>query len=72
VIDLAKDSPAGDKGINIGDVIQEAGGKPVATAGDVAAAVDLATKEGKSSVLVLVSKAGDGKDTRFVALKLKK
>jgi serine protease Do len=72
VIELDKDSTAADKGILVGDVIQEAGGKPVATASDVSAAVELATKDGKSSVLVLVSKAGDGADTRFVALKLKK
>jgi serine protease Do len=72
VTELAKDSPAADKGINIGDVIQEAGGKPVTGASDVAVAIDQATKDGKTSVLVLVSKAGDGKDTRFVALKLKK
>ena len=72
VTDLDKDSAAASKGITVGDVIQEAGGKPVTAASDVAAAVDQATKDGKTSVLILVSKAGDGSDTRFVALKLAK
>ncbi len=72
VTDVAADSSAADKGIVAGDVIQEAGGKKVETAADVSAAIEQATKDGKSSVLVLVSKAGDATDTRFVALKLKK
>ena len=63
---------AANKGITVGDVIQEAGGKPVTAASDVAAAVAQATADGKTSVLILVSKAGDGTDTRFVALKLAK
>jgi serine protease Do len=72
VTDVAADSAAADKGIGSGDVIEEAGGKSVATAADVVAAVDQATKDGKSSLLVLVAHGGKADDTRFVALKLKK
>ena len=61
-----------EKNLAAGDVISEAGGKPVATAQDVAAAVDQASKDGKNSVLVLVAHGGNLQDTRFVALKLKK
>ncbi len=69
---VAQDSAASDKGLAAGDVITEAGGKPVAKAQDVAAAVDQATKDGKNSVLALVAHGGNTSDTRFVALKLKK
>ena len=72
ISDVAKDSSAADKNLAAGDVISEAGGKPVATAQDVAAAVDQASKDGKNSVLVLVAHGGNVQDTRFVALKLKK
>ncbi|MEP6826470.1 MAG: Do family serine endopeptidase [Aestuariivirga sp.] len=72
ISDVAKDGSAAEKNLAAGDVISEAGGKPVATAQDVAAAVDQASKDGKNSVLVLVAHGGNAQDTRFVALKLKK
>ncbi|MDE2384286.1 MAG: Do family serine endopeptidase [Alphaproteobacteria bacterium] len=71
VTDVAKDSAAAAKGIAAGDVIEEAGGKPVASPQDVADAADQALKDGKSSLLVLVAHGGNAEDTRFVALKLK-
>ena len=72
ISDVAKDGAASEKGLAPGDVISEAGGKPVANAQDVATAVDQASKDGKNSVLMLVAHAGNAQDTRFVALKLKK
>ncbi len=72
VTEIAKDGAAADKGLAAGDVISEAGGKPVASSADVTAAVDQATKDGKNSVLMLVAHAGNAQDTRFVALKVKK
>lgn len=72
ISDVAKDGYAAEKGLAVGDVISEAGGKPVTTAQDVATAVEQANKDGKNSVLMLVAHAGNAQDTRFVALKLKK
>ena len=72
VTEVAKDGAATDKGIEAGDVILEAGGKPVTTSGEVSAAIESATKDGKASVLLLISKAGKTGETRFVPLKLKK
>ena len=72
VSEVAKDGAAAEKSLAAGDVILEAGGKPVVSAQDVAAAVDQASKDGKNSVLMLVAHAGNAQDTRFVALKLKK
>jgi serine protease Do len=72
VTEVAKDGVASEKGVTAGDVIMEAGGKPVETSADVSAAVDNATKDGKASVLLLIAKAGKTGETRFIALKLKK
>ena len=72
ISEVAKDSSAAEKNLAAGDVISEAGGKPVANAQDVAVAIDQASKDGKNSVLVLVAHGGNAQDTRFVALKLKK
>lgn len=72
VTEVAKEGPAVDKGIEAGDVILEAGGKPVTSSGDVSAAIEGATKDGKASVLLLIAKAGKPGETRFIALKLKK
>jgi serine protease Do len=69
---VAPDSAAADKRLEPGDVITEAGEKEVAGAADVAARVDEATKAGKNSVLLLVSKRGKQSEMRFIALKLKK
>jgi serine protease Do len=72
VTEVAKEGAAGDKGVEIGDVILEVGGSAVESSSDVSAAVDAATKDGKASVLLLIAKAGKNGETRFIALKLKK
>ena len=71
ITDVAADSAAADKSILPGDVVQEAGGKKVLTPADVAAAVDQAKKDGKSSVLMLIARGSNPQETRFLALKLK-
>ena len=72
VTEVASSGVAADKGIAAGDVIMEAGGKPVTSSADVSAAIDAATKDGKASVLLLIAKGGKSSETRFIALKLKK
>lgn len=72
VTEVAKEGAATDKGIEAGDVIMEAGGKPVTTSAEVSSAIESATKDGKASVLLLISKGGKTGETRFVPLKLKK
>ncbi len=72
ITEVAQDGAAMEKGLEVGDVIMEAGGKPVEVAGDVSKAIEDATKEGKSSVLLLTAKAGKSAETRFIALKIKK
>jgi len=71
VTDVAADSVASDKAIAPGDVVQEAGGKKVASPNDVADAVAAAQKDGKTSILMLIAKGSNPQDTRFLALKLK-
>ncbi len=72
ITEVAKDGAAVDKGLEVGDVIMEAGGKPVEVAGDISKAIEDAEKAGKSSVLLLAAKAGKSSETRFIALKIKK
>jgi serine protease Do len=72
ITEVAKDGAAAEKGLEQGDVIMEAGGKPVEGAGDITSAIEAAEKDGKSSVLMLAAKAGKAGETRFIALKLKK
>ena len=69
---MAPDGAAADKRLEPGDVITEAGEKPVVGAADISAAIDEATKASKNSVLLLVSKGGKQAEMRFIALKLKK
>jgi hypothetical protein len=54
-----------------GDVIIEAGGKPVVSAQDVADAADTAAKDKRNTLLIFMAHGGDANDTRFVAVKLK-
>jgi serine protease Do len=61
------DSPAAEQGFQVGNVILEVGGKPVANAGDVRKALSEAHSQYKHQVLMRV-KMGDA--TRFVALPL--
>ncbi len=72
VTEVASDGAAREKEVEAGDVILEAGGKSVAGAPDVSDAVTAAEKAGKSSVLMLIAKAGKAGETRFIALKVKK
>jgi serine protease Do len=72
VTETASQGAAVDKGIAAGDVIMEAGGKPVTSSADLSAAIDAATKDAKASVLLLIAKGGKTGETRFIALKLAK
>jgi serine protease Do len=60
-------SDAGQKGLHRGDVIVQAAGRPVASAADVAAAVDGAKKAGHTGVLLGIFRQGR---TTFLALKV--
>jgi serine protease Do len=72
VTEVAQDGVAAEKEIAAGDVIMEAGGKPVEAAGDISKAIEEAEKAKKSSVLLLIAKGGKASETRFIALKIKK
>jgi serine protease Do len=72
ITEVSKDGAAAEKGLEQGDVIMEAGGKPVEGASDISAAIGAAEKAGKSSVLMLAAKGGKAGETRFIALKIKK
>jgi serine protease Do len=65
VAEVDPDGQAGQKGLQTGDVILDAGGKPVASAADITAALDAAKASGRKAVLLRV-KSGD--NFRFVAL----
>jgi serine protease Do len=72
ITEVSKDGVAEEKRLEPGDVIVEAGSKQVENASDVSDAIAMAEKDGKSSVLLLVAKAGKEGETRFIALKIKK
>jgi serine protease Do len=61
------DGPAAEQGFQVGNVILEVGGKPVANAGDVRKALSEAKSQGKHQILM---RAKMGDTTRFVALPL--
>ena len=65
ITDIDPDGAGAQKGLKVGDVILEAGGKPVAKPSDVANVLSDAKKDGRKAVLLRV-KSGD--DTHFVAL----
>jgi serine protease Do len=64
---VEQSSDAGQKGLRRGDVIVQAGGRPAASAADVAAAVDGAKKAGRAGVLIGVVRQGR---TIFLPLKV--
>ncbi|MGD0642523.1 MAG: Do family serine endopeptidase [Roseiarcus sp.] len=68
VADVDPSGVAADHGLQAGDVILEAGGKPVTHPGEVAQAFEAAKADGRKSVLLRV-KSGDS--VRFVALPTK-
>ena len=61
-------SPAAEKGLRAGDVIEEVNQQAVEKPADVSSAIDTLKKAGKKSALLLVGN-GAG-DVRFVALAL--
>ncbi len=72
ITEVAADGAAAEKRLEPGDVITEAGEKEVVGAADISARIEEAEKAGKSSVLLLVAKAGKAAEMRFIALKIKK
>jgi len=69
VTDVAKNSPAAEKGMRPGDVIVEVTQQEVKTPQQIAAKVDEAKKQGHKSVLMLVEHGGD---LHFIVLKIDK
>ena len=65
VSDIDPDGTAAQKGLQTGDVILEAAGKPVTRPSDVSSAISDAKKDGHKAVLLRV-KTGD--NVRYVAL----
>jgi serine protease Do len=72
VTEVDPNGPAAEKRIEPGDVITEAGQKPVANPSDVAARVKDAESSQKKSVLLFIAKGGKQSEMRFVAVRLKK
>ena len=66
VTEVAEGSPAGDKGIQANDIIEEVGGKPAFNIAEFGRLLRAARTDKRPAVL-LVNRNGD---TRFVALKL--
>jgi serine protease Do len=67
VTEIDEASPAFDKGLRRGDLITEAGQEKVADAGDLASAIEAARDAGRTSLLLLIERAGE---PRFMALPL--
>jgi serine protease Do len=62
-----QNSDAGQKGLRRGDVIVQAGGRPVTSAAEIASAVDAAKKAGRAGVALGIFRQGR---TTFLALKI--
>jgi serine protease Do len=67
VVDVAKDSPAADKGLKAGDVIMEAAQEEVKSPSEISARIADEKKSGRKSILLLIERQGD---LRFVALRI--
>jgi serine protease Do len=65
---IEPNSPAAEKGLHVGDVIEEINQQAVEKPGDVGKSIDSLKKAGKKSALLLV--ANGAGDVRFVALAL--
>ncbi|MEQ8701723.1 MAG: DegQ family serine endoprotease [Bauldia litoralis] len=68
VLSVRPDSPAAEKGLRPGDVITRVGNTEIASADQVAKAVDAATKAGREALLIRVVRDGT---TRYLGLPLK-
>ena len=66
VTEIAPDSDAAAKGMQVGDVIVEVGRTPVRTPADAVEAVSRLEEEGRTSILLLVNREGNN---LFVALR---
>ena len=64
---ILEDSPAGNEGLQPGEVIVEVDQETVETPADVAASIEAAEEDGRGSVLLLISRGGE---MRFIALSL--
>jgi serine protease Do len=71
VTEVEAGGPAAEKRIEPGDVITEAGRKPVTNPGDVPVQVKDAENSQKTSVLLYIAKGGKQSDMRFIAVKIK-
>ena len=65
VVEVKPGSPAEEKGLRRGDVVTKAGGRDIASPGELAERLDQARKDGRKTVLTLVKR---GTEQRFVAL----
>jgi len=70
VTSVDPNSVAADKGIQVGDIIAEAGEKEISVPGDFEQRVKELKKEGRGSILLLVLKTARGGDPHFIALRL--
>jgi serine protease Do len=68
IVDVAADSPAAKKDIEVGQLIFEAAQKPVRSATDIAKAIASSRKTGRRSVLLRIDSGGG--NLRFVAVPL--
>jgi serine protease Do len=62
VTGVTASSPAQEKGMAVGDVIVEAGGKPIATSKEVADKIAEARKSGAGSIVLAVVAKGDRRE----------
>ncbi|PWC33233.1 DegQ family serine endoprotease [Azospirillum sp. TSO35-2] len=67
VTEVDQDSAASRRGLDLGDVIVEAGQEPVATPADLESRIAQARQQGRKTLLMLVSRGGD---LRYVPLPL--
>ena len=69
ITDVEPGSDAGQKGIRVGDLIQEIGGAPVTTPDDVANGIREANRLQRKAVLMRIKSGGE---SRFVAVQLRR
>ncbi len=71
ITEVAPGSSAAEKHLAPGDIVSEAGERKITTPEDVSKRVKELQAEGRSSILLLVLKAGHQGDSNFIALALK-